>query len=439
MDADAALGETVRMEGTRILATLIRTVGSLPLAEDAVQEAALRALREWPRTGVPEEPRAWLTVTARRVAIDLLRREGARAQKERASVELTVPDLPPDSVVADDRLRLIFTCCHPALALEAQVTLALRTLCGLSSAQIAAVLLTSEAAVAKRLTRTRKKIATAAIPYRVPADEELPARLAAVCAVLHTSYTIAHTAAGGDRLIDVDGTREAMRLARLVHDLMPDEPSPMAVLALQLLTESRRAARVNEAGEPIPLSDQDRSLWDASAIAEGPALLDDSLRRTGAVADPYQLQAAIAAEHARAASYEATDWAEIVRLYDLLISVRPSAPVALARAVALAERDGPAAGLAALEPIEPDPRWHAVRGELLSRQGRFAEAVAATRSSLTDAVTGPERMYRQRRIAEWQARSGVQEIRGGLGLDESRHQDVDSAAVTDLRDRRDRR
>lgn len=184
MDADAALGETVRMEGTRILATLIRTVGSLPLAEDAVQEAALRALREWPRTGVPEEPRAWLTVTARRVAIDLLRREGARAQKERASVELTVPDLPPDSVVADDRLRLIFTCCHPALALEAQVTLALRTLCGLSSAQIAAVLLTSEAAVAKRLTRTRKKIATAAIPYRVPADEELPARLAAVCAIV---------------------------------------------------------------------------------------------------------------------------------------------------------------------------------------------------------------------------------------------------------------
>lgn len=402
-DTDAALAETVRMEGTRILATLIRTVGSLVIAEDAVQEAALRALREWPRTGVPDEPRAWLTVTARRVAIDLLRREGARAQKERASVELTVPDLPPESVVADDRLRLIFTCCHPALALDAQVTLALRTLCGLSPAQIAAVLLTSEAAVAKRLTRTRKKIATAAIPYRVPADEELPARLAAVCAVLHASYTIAHTAAGGDRLTDVDGTREALRLARLVHNLMPDEPSPMAVLALQLLTESRRAARVDEAGEPIPLSEQNRSLWDGAAIAEALGLLNDSLRRTGAVADPYQLQAAIAAEHARATSYQSTDWAEIVRLYDLLMSVRPSAPVALARAVALAERDGPAAGLQALTPLEPDQRWHAVRGELLSRQGRFGEAVAATLASLTEAVSEPERKYRRRRIAQWQA------------------------------------
>lgn len=403
MDTDAALAETVRMEGTRILATLIRTVGSLVIAEDAVQEAALRALREWPRTGVPDEPRAWLTVTARRVAIDLLRREGARAQKERASVELAVPDLPPESVVADDRLRLIFTCCHPALGLEAQVTLALRTLCGLSPAQIAAVLLTSEAAVAKRLTRTRKKIATAAIPYRVPADEELPARLAAVCAVLHASYTIAHTAAGGDRLTDVDGTREALRLSRLVHNLMPDEPSPMAVLALQLLTESRRAARVDRAGEPIPLSEQDRSLWDTDAITEAFGLLNDSLRRTGAVADPYQLQAAIAAEHARAASYRATDWTEIVRLYDLLMSVRPSAPVALARAVALAERDGPAAGLQALAPLEPGQRWHAVRGELLSREGRFAEAVEATQASLTEAVAAPERRYRERRIAEWQA------------------------------------
>src|SRR5262249_5326618 len=213
--------------------------GSLETAEDAVQEAAIRALRDWPRNGVPDEPRAWLTVTARRVAVDLLRREGARAQKERASVELAVPDLPPDSVVADDQLRLIFTCCHPALGLEAQVTLALRTLCGLSHAQIAAVLLTGEAAVAKRLTRARKKILRAGIPYRVPADEDLPARLAAVCAVLHTSYTIAHSAYGGDRLTDVDGAREALRLARVVHNLMPDEPSPMAVLALLLLTESR--------------------------------------------------------------------------------------------------------------------------------------------------------------------------------------------------------
>ncbi|WP_158019287.1 sigma-70 family RNA polymerase sigma factor [Mycobacterium basiliense] len=391
------------MEGTRILATLVRTVGSLQIAEDAVQEAALRALRDWPRNGVPDEPRAWLTVTARRVAIDLLRREGARAQKERASVELAVPDLPPDSVVADDRLRLIFTCCHPALGLEAQVTLALRTLCGLSPAQIAAVLLTSEAAVAKRLTRTRQKIARAAIPYRVPADEDLPARLAAVCAVLHAFYTIAHTASGGERLTDVDGTQEALRLARIVHELMPDEPSSMAVLALLLLTEARRAARIDPAGDPVPLSEQDRSLWDADAIQDGLRLLDESLRRSETVADPYQLQAAIAAEHARAASYQTTDWVEIVRLYDLLLSVQPSGPAALARAVAVAEFEGAAAGLRELDRLSPDHRWQAVRGELLARQHRFTEAVAVTRASLTDSVPAPERRHRQRRIAEWSA------------------------------------
>lgn len=237
----------------------------------------------------------------------------------------------------------------------------------------------------------------------MPADEELPGRVAAVCAVLHTSYTIAHTAAGGDRLTDVDSTREALRLARLVHQLMPDEPAPMAVLALLLLTESRRAARLDDAGDPVPLSEQDRSAWDIGMITEALRLLDESLRRTGAVADPYQLQAAIAAEHARAASYQTTDWAEIVRLYDLLLSVWPSAPAGLARAVAVAESDGPAAGLAELAELEPDQRWHAVRGELLARQGKFAEAVAATRLSLTDAITMPERRYRQRRIAEWSA------------------------------------
>ncbi len=403
---DRALAATVRAEGARILATLARTVGSLQVAEDAVQEAALRALKDWPRNGVPDQPRAWLTVTARRVAIDLLRREGLRAHKERASVDLAVPDLPPASVVADDQLRLIFTCCHPALGLEAQVTLALRTLCGLSPTQIAAVLLTTEAAVAKRLTRTRTKIARAGIPYRVPADEDLPARLAAVCAVLHASYTIAHSAAGGDQLTDVDGACEALRLAQLVHDLMPDEPSPMAVLALMLLTESRRAARLDDAGDPVPLADQDRSLWDASAISKGLGLLDESLRRTGAVADPYQLQAAIAAEHARAASYQATDWPEIVRLYDLLLSVQPSAPAALARTVAVAESDGGAAGLRALDLLAPDQRWQAVRGELLAREGRYAEAIAATRASLTDSVTAPERRHRQRRIAQWSVRQG---------------------------------
>ena len=401
--AAAELAEVVRVEGTRILATLVRTTGSLQVAEDAVQEAAVRALRDWPRSGVPDQPRAWLTVTARRVAIDILRREGARAGKEREGMELrdlSDPD-PPDSVVRDDRLRLIFTCCHPALAPEARVTLALRVLCGLSPAQIAAVLLSTEAAVAKRLTRTRTKIARAGIPYRVPADAELPARVGAVCGVLHASYTAAHSALDGPGLSDVDGCREAVRLARLVHGLMPDEPGPMAVLALQLLTEARRPARVDAAGDPVLLADQDRGRWDRALVAEGLALLDRSLRRTAGVADPYQLQAAVAVEHARAGSYAATDWPEIVRLYGILLSVAPTPAAALARAVAVAEASGPAAGLAALDGIPPDPRWHAVRGELLARQGRYAEAVEATRAALAGPVNDPERRHRERRIAGW--------------------------------------
>ena len=316
-------------------------------------------------------------------------------------MDLTVPDLPPDSVVRDDRLRLIFTCCHPSLALEAQVTLALRTLCGLSPAQIAAVLLTSEAAIGKRLTRTRAKIARAGIPYRIPSDEELPARLAAVCAVVHASYTIAHSAVGGERLTDVDGCREAVRLARITHELLPDEPTPMAVLALILLTEARRPARVDAAGEPVLLADQDRTRWDGALVREALRLLDASLRRTDAIADPYQLQAAIAAEHARAPSYEATDWPEIVRLYDLLLAVAPTSAAGLARAVAVAEASGAAAGLRELEDVAPDHRWHAVRGELLARAGRWAEAVAETQASLTDEVSAPERRHRERRLTTW--------------------------------------
>jgi RNA polymerase sigma factor (sigma-70 family) len=402
------LAETLRTEGPRILATLVRTLGDLQLAEDSVQEAAVRALRDWPRTGVPDHPRAWLTVTARRAALDRVRREAARSGKERQAAvlaELTTPDPPPDSVVHDDQLRLLFTCCHPALALEAQVPLALRVLCGLSPAQIAAVLLTSEAAIAKRLTRTRGKIAAAAIPYRVPAAADLPSRLAAVCAVVHALYTSAHTASSGESVSDVDGCAEALRLARLVHDLLPEQPMPAAVLALILLTEARRPARTDAAGEAVSLDWQDRSRWDRAAIAEGSCLLAASLGRTGGVADAYQLQAAIAAEHDRAASYADTAWAEVVRLYDLLLSVAPSRAAALARAVALAEADGVAAGLAALDAVEVDTRWHAVRGELLARAGRFTAAVSETRASLAGPISGPERRHRERRISEWSARA----------------------------------
>jgi RNA polymerase sigma-70 factor (ECF subfamily) len=407
-EAHERLADTVRVEGARILATLIRTVGSLPVAEDAVQEAVLAALRDWPRSGVPANPRAWLTVTARRKAIDTLRRESARAGKERDGsdlMELSTPDLPAESTVRDDQLRLIFTCCHPALAPDARVALALRTLCGLSTAQIAAVLLTTEPAMAKRLTRTRQKIAAARIPYRVPSEADLPGRLAAVCGVIHALYTTGHAPLGGDAALDVDGCAQALRLSRLLHDLLPEQAMPAAVLALLLLTDARRPARVDDAGEVVPLADQDRSRWDAARIAEGCALLDASLRRTGGLADPYQLQAAIAAEHARAASYPQTDWAQIVRLYDLLLSVAPSPAAALSRAVAIAEASGAAAGLAALEPVPRSHRWYAVRGELLAREGRYAEAAQATAASLTGDLTGPERRHRERCLASWSARA----------------------------------
>nr|MCH9768501.1 sigma-70 family RNA polymerase sigma factor [Actinomycetes bacterium] len=300
--AERRLTETVRAEGARILATLVRIVGDLHIAEDAVQEAAIRALRQWPVSGVPSSPRAWLTVTARRAAIDSIRREGARSMKERGAVERLLESDPPDEVIDDDLLRLIFTCSHPALSLDAQVTLALRVLCGLSTTQIAAVLLSTESAVAKRLTRTRAKIASAGIPYRVPETAELPERLSAVCGVVYTLYTSAHTATEGRQLSDVDGCREGVRLARLLCALMPDEVAPMSVLSLLLLTESRREARTDADGNPIVLAEQDRSVWDMAAIDEGRRLLDMSLQRSGGIADPYQLQAAIAATHAAAAS-----------------------------------------------------------------------------------------------------------------------------------------
>lgn len=403
-DAPRHVADTIRAEGARILATLVRSVGDLQLAEDAVQEAAIRALRQWPVDGVPDSPRAWMTVAARRAAIDALRREKVRTTKERAAVDIDFADEPPDDVVHDDMLRLMFTCAHPALSLDAQVTLALRVLCGLSTNQISAVLLTSEPAVAKRLTRTRAKIGRAGIPYQVPANAELPQRLSAVCAVVHAAYTSAHTASGGDRLTDVDGCAEAVRLARLVCALMPDEAAPMAVLALLLLTEARRDARMDPSGDPIVLADQDRAAWDAGAIEEGRRLLDRSLRRTEGIADPYQLQAAIAAEHAVAASYRSTDWAEVVRLYDLLLEVHPSSAAQLARAVALSEKSGAATGLAALDAMTEgvrDHRWHAVRGELLARSGRFAEAIDEAAAALTEAVSTPEAAYRRRLIDQW--------------------------------------
>jgi RNA polymerase sigma-70 factor, ECF subfamily len=404
-EAEVRLAETVRIEGARILATLIRTVGDLQLAEDAVQEATIAALRDWPVSGPPENPRAWLTVAARRKAIDIIRREGLRAGKEREGTELM--DLsssePSESVVHDDQLRLIFTCCHPALAMEARVALALRTLCGLSTEEVAAALLTSEAAMAKRLTRTRQKITQASIPYRIPSPAELPRRLAAVCAVVHSLYTSGHTRLSGERLVDIDVCAEAVRLARLLLRLLPDAPEPPGLLALLLLTEARRPARLNAQGEVTLLADQDRELWDTSAIAEGLAWLTVSLERSAGIADPCQLQAAMAAQHAIAPTAADTDWAEIVRLYDLLLSVQPTnRAAALGRAVAVAEAHGPPAGLAALDALsDRDHRWQAIRAELLARVRRFDEAAREMRRSLAATLPAPERAHRLHRIAQW--------------------------------------
>ncbi|WP_433331144.1 RNA polymerase sigma factor [Spirillospora sp. CA-294931] len=398
------LAETVRIEGARILATLIRTVGDVRIAEDAVQEATLAALGAWPVTGVPPRPRAWLTVTARRKAIDILRRERARPVKERDAQrmsELVKPDLPPDEVVHDDLLRLIFTCCHPSLSPPTRVALALRTLCGLAPAQIADVLLTTEAATTRRLTRARQKISAAHIPYRVPTGDELADRLPAVCAVIHSLYTAGHTPVEGRAAYDVEACAEAVRLAELLHELLPDQPMPAAVLALLLLTEARRPARLGQHGDVITLDRQDRGQWDAAAIARGIELLNDSLRRTDRQADPYQLQAAIAAEHARARCYNDTDWDEIRRLYELLVSIAPSHGADLGRVVAAAEAGGAATGLALLADLPPSPRWHAVRAELLARQGLYAEAVEELTASLRGPATDPERRHRERRLDQF--------------------------------------
>ncbi|TDO46546.1 RNA polymerase sigma-70 factor (ECF subfamily) [Kribbella sp. VKM Ac-2571] len=406
-----AVAETIRIEGTRILATLIRTVGNVQLAEDAVQEAALAALGAWPVTGVPPEPRAWLTVTARRKAIDIIRREQARGTKERDGadlIELSKREVETDEVVDDDLLRLIFTCCHPSLSPPTRVALALRTLCGLSPAQIAGVLLTTEVATTKRLVRARQKIAAARIPYRVPAEAELPERLPAVCAVIHSLYTAGHAPSEGEAAYDVDLCAEAIRLAELLHSLLPDQPTPTAVLALLLLTEARRPARVDDSGEVVTLDLQDRSLWDQDLISRGVALLNDSLERSERQADAYQLQAAIAAEHARVPSYTATDWREIVRLYDLLVEVSPSPAAELARVVAIAETGHVDTALELLDEIPGSSRKHAVRAELLARSSRYAEAVAELDQALAGAPPDhPERAHRERRRALFDAKSAT--------------------------------
>lgn len=401
MGAGDAAERLVREEQARVLATLIRVTGDINLAEDAVQDAVVRALERWPRDGVPDNPRAWLTVTAKRRAIDLVRRESRRATKEAEALELVEPGPEPAEVVRDDMLRLLFTCCHPALSAEAQVALSLRTLGGLSTAEVARGLMVSEATMAKRLTRAKQKIVHARIPYRVPAAEELPGRLAAVAATVYLIFNEGYAAGAGAALVRVTLADEALRLARLLAELMPDEPTVLGLLALLLLNDARRAARLDDHGQPVLLPDQDRSQWDNAAITEGVALVGTALRRTPDRPNSYVVQAAIAACHALAASYAQTAWDAVISWYDVLLTVHDTPVVRLNRAVAVAERDGPAAGLALVDEISDladYPWWHATRAELLRRLGHTEPAQSAYQQALTLGMNDPHTEHLRRRL-----------------------------------------
>lgn len=399
---DHALAEIVRVEGGRVLAVLARSLGDLQVAEDALQDAVVAALEVWPRTGVPLNASGWLYVAARRKALDVLRRDAQRHDRERRAVtDVLEPEPPAEGILRDDQLRLLFTVCHPALDLDARVALALRVVAGLPTTEVARALLVSEPAMARRLSRAKNKIRRAGIGFRIPAHADLPCRISGACAVIHLVYTAGHAAAG-DELVRHDLCDEGVRLARLLVDLLPDQPDPLALLALLLLTDARRVTRLDAAGDPVALPDQARARWDRAAIVEGVDLLDRSLTMTDGVADPYQLQAAIAAVHATASSYETTDWAEAVRLYDILAAVHPNPVVDLNAAVAVAELAGPTAGLERLDGVPEaarSHRWHTARAELLVRLDRPAEATAAFDQALASAPSEPERRHLRRRAS----------------------------------------
>jgi len=395
------LGALTRDDSTRILATLIRLTGDITLAEDALQDALVRALSTWDSTGIPDNPRAWLIVTARRCAVDRIRREARRTDKEASAMALLDErEDPPESVVRDDLLRLVFTCCHPSLSLDARVALSLKTLGGLSTPEIAGALLVPEATMAKRLTRTKQKIAQAHIPYRVPSDAELPDRLPAVLATVYLIFNEGYAASSGDLAVRSHLVDEAIRLARLLCELMPDEASVIGLLALVLLQDSRRSARVDKDGALVLLADQDRSLWDHENIVEGVRLVGKALQRSPDRPDSYGVQAAIAACHALAPSYVDTDWPAIVSWYDVLTTVADTPVVRLNRAAAIAERDGPPAGLAEMDGIDgldDYPYWHASRADLLDRLGRRSEAADAFDRALALRLNASHSGYLRRR------------------------------------------
>jgi RNA polymerase sigma-70 factor (ECF subfamily) len=405
--ARAAVEAAYRTESRRVLATLIRLLGDFDLAEEALHDAFAAALDGWPRNGVPAKPRAWLVSTGRFKAIDKLRRR-ARFDASVASIAAELqadPGLDPEwtgEELDDDQLRLIFTCCHPALPPDAQIALTLREVCGLTTEEIARAYLTAPSTLAQRIVRAKAKIRDAKIPYEVPGRKELPERLDAVLRVVYLVYNEGYSASSGDALVRADLSGEAIRLGRLVVELLP-EPEPMGLLALMLLHDARRPARTSPDGALVLLEDQDRSLWDRARIDEGIELVERALRsrRFG----PYTIQAAIAAVHAEAADAETTDWPQIVGLYDVLARIEPSPVVELNRAVAIAMRDGPAAGLAIVDAIleraelvDYQPTW-AARADLCRRLGRLDEAREAYAKALALTDQAPQRRLLERRMA----------------------------------------